>query len=365
MGSDRSDLKSIALEYLFDGMKLTEDIYNFNGTMLLLARGSILTANRIKQLKQYNDNNRNISVFDRTYFTLIGHGLPSDSSLVRQHLEDMAGYTNVKNQTAELLEQTKATGLSKSYADQIRENISETLNVFDPSIIFQCINAPNPIDEYLQRHSINVSLLNGLIGKWLGLEAEDIELLILTGLVHDVGKTKIPIEILNAPRRLSPREFATIRQHPIFSYELLDMDERFPVSVKLAVKYHHEKMNGSGYPEGLIAEEIPLFARITSVSDIYDAMISKRVYKEAHNPFTVIADLTRQQFSKLDIQLVKLFTNNMPQELIGKAVLLSDGSIGTVRYIIPEDLEHPFIEINGRVEKTSSSLYCERMAPEN
>lgn len=357
------DLKPIAIEYLFAGMELAEDIYNFDGRLLLLARGSILTEQMIHQLRRHNKNNLNISVSSKTHRMLIEHGLPPDSVLAQQHLEDVIGYTRIKNQTADMLKQAKYSQLSKRATEKIRNELSETLSLSDPSTIFQCINAPSPMDKYLQRHSVNVGLLNGLMGRWLELNDEEIELLVLAGLVHDVGKTKIPQRILNAPRRLSSGEFAVVKQHPNFSYELLDGSERFPEAVKLVAKYHHEKMNGSGYPEGLVAEEIPLFARITSISDIYDAMVSKRSYKEAQNPFAVIANLQNQQFSELDLRLVKLFMTHMPRELIGKCVLLSDGSIGIVRAIVPEDLAYPIIQINGQVQKTNPALFCQCMVP--
>lgn len=365
MGDNISGLKPIALEYLFDGMVLAEDIYNFDGKILLLAKESTITKRKIEKLRQYNTDHPNISVFEETYRTLIGRGLPSTSAHTQKRIEEQTGYTGIKDETADMLMDIKRTNtLSKDSVDNISAQMSKKLDMVDPSILFQCINTPKPIDEYLRRHSVNVGFLNGLLGKWLKLCSTDIDLLVLTGLVHDIGKTKIPTEILDAPRKLTPLEFEIMKKHTVFSYELLNTDERFPESVKVAVRHHHEKMNGSGYPHGLSADKIPLFARITSVSDIYDAMISKRTYKKAHNPFTVISGLAEMQFSDLDIELVRLFTDHMPGELVGKAVLLSDGSIGTVKYIVPGDFEHPLVAVNGEVKKTDKTLYCERIVLE-
>ncbi|MEG1688053.1 MAG: HD domain-containing phosphohydrolase, partial [Angelakisella sp.] len=168
-------------------------------------------------------------------------------------------------------------------------------------------------------------------------------------------------EILNVPRKLTISEFEVVKMHTVFSYELLSMDEKFAEQIRLAALYHHEKMNGSGYPKRLVADQIPQYAKITAVSDIYDAMVSQRSYKAANNPFAIISRLASQQFSELDMQLVRLFTQHMPVELMGKPCLMSDGSIGIIRCLMPGAPEYPLVEINGNVTKTDEKLYCKRM----
>ena len=105
----------------------------------------------------------------------------------------------------------------------------------DAGEIFQCITVPRPVDEALQRHSLNVALLNGIMGQWLGLDEKDIRSLILTGVLHDIGKTKIPEEILNAPRKLTPEEFEVMKRHPLYSFELLGDD--ISEDVRYAVRW--------------------------------------------------------------------------------------------------------------------------------
>lgn len=362
MEKPSSGLRPIALEYLFEGMLLEEDIYSHDRRVLLLSKGNILTMKRLEQLKHYNENNRNVCVFEKTYQVLMGRGLSPDTPMSQKQLEAKAGYTKIKEKTAELFERVQRTQqVSRQETDSISRDISKRLELTNPALIFQCINAPNPIDEYLCRHSVNVGLLNGLIGRWLGIDRREIDLLILAGLIHDVGKTKISPGILNAPRKLSPQEFELIKLHPVYSYELLGPNNMFPEVVKLAARHHHEKMNGSGYPDRLTGDQIPLFAKITSVSDIYDAMISKRVYKDPADPFAVLSLLKKNQFSELDMRIVKVFIEYMPGELLEKPVLLTDGSIGTVKYIIPDDLEHPLVEVNGEIRQLGPGLQCLRL----
>lgn len=359
---DSSELRLIAIDYLFEGMTLAEDIYNYSGKLLLLAKGSVLTEHQLTKLRGFNANHRNISVFEATYQTLVERGLPKTNALAQSYLEEKVHYIELKETTADLLEKTAKSGvISKEDADGIAAEMLDRLHTFETSLLLQCINSPGKMDEYLHRHSVNVGLLNGMIGKWLGLGEEEIDQLVLAGLVHDVGKTKIPSELLDAPRSLTVCEFEVIKTHAVYSYELLGTDPRFAEPVKRAAMHHHEKMNGWGYPNGLSARDIPLFARITAVSDVYDAMVSNRSYKAACSPFSILSGMARQRFSDLDIGLVALFTRQMPAALAGKTVLLSDGSIGTVRFLREENLEYPLVEVNGKITATDENLSCVRL----
>lgn len=352
-------LRPIAMEYLRDGIKISDNIYNYDGKVLLIAQGTTITSELLQKLRRFNCGNRNLSVSEKTYVELIEYDFSSVNLSSQEIAKRKVGYTDIKEKTESFLQNiTESSRVSMQTTECISSEISNKLRLLDPSVIFQCINAPNPVDEYLRHHSVNVGFINGMMGKWLGLKNADIDLLVLAGLVHDIGKTKIPLEILNAPRRLTISEFEIMKTHPIYSYELLIGDPNFPPKVYLAARQHHEKLNGKGYPDGIDINEITLFARVTAVADIYDAMVSKRVYKKANNPFKIISLLSNKQFSELDINLVQLFTEKMPAELIGKPVLLSDGSIAKIKYIVHDDLEYPFVDIDGQTIKTTPKLYC-------
>lgn len=364
--TESAGLKTIAMEYLYEGMAVFEDIYSYNGELLLVAKDIVLTEQKLQQLKHFNSGSRNISVADKTYRSLIERGLCASSALTQGFVEKEVGYTQAEESVGDLLlDISRTNSISHAETKVIADALSSKFTTTDASLIFQCINAPKPIDEYLRRHSVNVGLINGLIGKWLRLGQEEIDALVVAGIVHDIGKTKIPTAILDVPRKLSLSEYEVMKMHPIYSFDLLNKDALFSDKIKLAARHHHEKMNGSGYPDGINAQELSLFAKITAVSDIYDAMVSARSYKTANNPFAIISQLSNKQFSELDMKLVKIFAEHMPMELVGKSVFLSDGSIGVVRFIIPSDMEYPMVEVNGEVKKTNADFYCERMILEN
>ncbi len=117
-------------------------------------------------------------------------------------------------------------------------------------------------------------------------------------------------------------------------------------------------MDGSGYPDGLKGDDIPTFARITAVSDIYDAMISKRCYKEAGNPLDVINLFSTERFPGLDPVVVSLFCLKMTPLFIGSVATLSDGREGTIKYILPNDISHPIVKVDGELIQTSDELRC-------
>jgi HD-GYP domain-containing protein (c-di-GMP phosphodiesterase class II) len=277
----------------------------------------------------------------------------------RKELEDTTGYSTVKDKTLEMLDniaKKKTVHMEALYS--VTAELSHRLEVTSPSTIISLINALAPIDEYLQRHCINVSLLNGLIGRWMGLPKRDVDKLILVGLLHDCGKALVPPKVLNAPRMLTVVEFEVIKMHPVYTYELLT---EFPESLRLASRGHHEKVSGTGYPDRLSLDKIPFEACITAVSDIFDAMVSQRSYKKARSPFTIMSVLNKLRNSDLDARLVNIFNRYMPVELVDKPVMMSNGTIGIVRAFDPDDIEYPMIEVNGKVIKSSENLFCTSM----
>ena len=358
--ADMSKWKPISIDYLYEGLPLEEDIYDYKGNLLLLAKGTVLTETYINRLRQIKELGRNILVSVKLHGELIEKGIPEHFG--QRHLEEKTGYAQLKNATLNLFEDIKSRHkVSYNQASDISKLLYGKLEDTDPALIFQCINGYREVDEYLFRHSVNVALLNGYMGKWLKLPAEEISVLVIAGLVHDIGKTLVPPNILNAPRKLTEAEFEIVKMHSVYSYELLSKEKRFRKIICEIARHHHEKMNGKGYPDHLIAEKIPYYARITTVSDIYDAMVSQRCYKNANSPFRILVSLTTQQFSDLDIRLVKLFTEMMPVELVGKWVLLSNGSVATVKHVNQKDLEYPLVEVSGEIIKTSEELYCVSM----
>ncbi len=163
-------------------------------------------------------------------------------------------------------------------------------------------------DMYTRGHSDRVSEYSVLIGKKLGLPEEDIRKLEIGGLFHDVGKIGIPDSILQKNGKLTDDEYIKIKEHPIIGEYILSTASIFKDIVPI-VKYHHERYDGNGYPEGLKGEQIPYLARITAVADTFDAMSSKRVYRDSLPIDKVIEELKRCRGTQFDPEIDDLFVD--------------------------------------------------------
>ncbi len=143
-------------------------------------------------------------------------------------------------------------------------------------------------DAYTYTHSVNVGVLAIILGKYLELDEKNLRMLGMAGVFHDVGKARIPEEILNKPAKLTPSETQVIKTHPLEGFRIVDGQAGLEPSVVRGVVEHHERYDGMGYPRGLSGGEIGLFGRILSLVDVYDALTSKRAYKSAMPPFNAL-----------------------------------------------------------------------------
>lgn len=185
-------------------------------------------------------------------------------------------------------------------------------------------------DDYTYAHSVNVAVFSCVIGMGMGLSENDLNSLVMAGLLHDLGKLQIPSEILNKPGRLTQEEYQIMKSHATLSYELIS--ERWDISahIKTAVLFHHENVDGSGYPQGIDGSEQSLFTKILHVADVYDALISKRPYKNPYSPYEATEYLMGGCGIMFDRQVVETLLQYVPLYPKGTEVQLSDGRVGII-----------------------------------
>ena len=168
-------------------------------------------------------------------------------------------------------------------------------------------------DSYTKGHSERVSEYSVLIGKKLGIDSDNLNALRIGGLLHDIGKIKTPSKILTKKANLSEEEYTEIKKHPLIGAQILSNVSVFCDIIPI-VKYHHERYDGTGYPEHLKGEEIPLLARIVSVADSFDAMSSKRSYKDNMDIQQIINEISNNKNTQFDSHvadaLLEILTNN-------------------------------------------------------
>jgi len=184
-------------------------------------------------------------------------------------------------------------------------------------------------DEYTFKHSLDVAAIAIMVGKMLGLPESQLKELSTAGLLHDLGKTRIPTEVLNAPRKLTDIEFNMMKTHPVYGYQNIMNLNTIHDRVKVAVLQHHEKWNGHGYPQKLAGENISLYARILTIADVYDALITERPYKKAHSPSHTI-EMMMAMSGDFDIHILRIFFRSIVLYPVGSKVLLSNGETAVV-----------------------------------
>lgn len=161
-------------------------------------------------------------------------------------------------------------------------------------------------NHYTYLHSFNVSKYCQIIGEELGFSSGECENLSLAGLLHDIGKSQIPLEILKKPSKLTENQFKIIQAHSQLGSQIIAISPCFQDLEKI-VLYHHERIDGQGYPQGLKGNEIPLISRIVYVADSFDAMTTDRPYREGLSFIQAIEELQVNSGSQFDVEIVSAF----------------------------------------------------------
>jgi len=197
----------------------------------------------------------------------------------------------------------------------------------EPSALLSVARLKNH-DDYTYLHSMAVCGLMISLGKKLGLEADQLRRVGMAGLLHDVGKAAVPLAILNKPGKLSDDEFAVMREHPIVGAQML-MDADAGYDLLDVALHHHEKFDGSGYPHGLRGEEITLYARMSSVCDVYDALTSHRPYRKGWTPAEAMHNMLSWR-GHFDPAVLHSFVRAIGIYPVGSLVRLASGRVALV-----------------------------------
>lgn len=185
-------------------------------------------------------------------------------------------------------------------------------------------------DDYTYNHSMMVGLISTLIGVRLGLTEHRLTELSVCGLMHDLGKVDIPLEIINKPTTLSDEEYCIVRGHPANAIRRLRSRRACSSSVLQGIASHHEKYDGTGYPDGLAGERIPLYGRVLALADVFDALTSKRSYRESWTPDQAVEYMMGLANTHFDYTLLTAFLSVIAAYPVGCVLCLSNGYICVV-----------------------------------
>ena len=203
-------------------------------------------------------------------------------------------------------------------------------SVLRNSAALACLMRMQEKDDYLYQHSLASTVWAAILGRQIGLTRSDIDLVALGAMLLDVGKTRIPIEILTKPGRLDDKEKAIMRRHVQFGLDILDKAGDVDSRVHDMLAHHHERYNGTGYPNGISGNAIPVFGRIAGIVDAYDAMITPRPYAKLLSSYDALRKLRLLADVEFQAEIVDQFTKAIGAFPTGTLVELNTGEVGIV-----------------------------------
>jgi HD-GYP domain-containing protein (c-di-GMP phosphodiesterase class II) len=309
----------------FTGRRLSINIYSKQGS-LLIPKHSIL-------------NNHHLALLQQHSIELWSEDTKLVTELIMEETisEFQMIYEKIHNNT-ELLS-------NRQIQNQIMPKIQELcININISNVILELSKK----DNYTYRHCIGVAVISFLIGKWMGMQEEELQDLAIAGLIHDIGKVKISDSILNKTSRLSADEFAEMKLHTQLGYEMIRHLPEMTEQQALVALQHHEREDGSGYPFGVSSDKITYFSKIVAVADVFHTMVSERVYKKPVPLYEVFQEIYQYAFGLFDPMVVQCFITNMMNRMIGDSVLLSNGQMARIIMVHPDDLMNPLVEAQGK-----------------
>ncbi len=319
--------KFISTRLLENGMRIDQAILDGSGRALI-AKGAYLDDFQIEYLQTKGVNGVYIREGEEDPQEDIVIPLYTQEVIAKTRVEDRAKVRlseSVRKQVGEGIQYLYNNTEESSFAEATHNITNELMNaIFENDAIAVDVGMLKVSDEYTFKHSVDVATIAMIVGRQYGLNKEQVHEIGIAGLLHDVGKSKIPNEVLNKPGRLDENEFALMKQHSLFGFQILKEKNTFSDGIMRGVLQHHEKINGAGYPLGVDESKIHTYAKIISVADIYDALVTDRPYKSAFSKRDAV-EMIMAMTQELDIKSMTSFLESVILYPVDSIVQLSNG----------------------------------------
>ncbi len=335
----------ISVNQIEKDMIIDEDVYTDQGNMLV-GKGFFVSNSAILRSLLSKHNIPSVKV-------LILSDKSDENEKVQQQLQnEISSFKEDFNETVSQI-QDEIKNIQEGTADKeafhrlleagISMQKSSRIN------IFQLLQKMKDNDDETFSHCYSVSLSAYAIGKWLELDEDRLKELTLSAILADIGKTSIDQKILSKKLPLDEREKQEIKRHVQYSVKLTDAYD-LGNELKAGVMFHHERTDGSGYPHGLTDDQIPLFARIIAIADVYTALTSNRAYRKKNTPLEAVRIMQNEYMQRLDIKILTEFFKRISQSYIGNPVILNDGRTAEIIFIGQTNLSRPVVKIKDTEE---------------
>ncbi len=329
-----------------EGMMTSKDVINEEG-IFLIPKDTIINKNHILKLQLYQMNyvfvyerpvideaHKSIAPIEKTEKDIKITQSKEFQGFINKYI---SGVSSIEKEFSKVIDTASIS--SESLTGVIDSFITETTN----SQLFSYLCRVQTADDSTFSHSMNVSILATILGKWLKWSEKDINNLSVAGLLHDIGKTKLDPAILNKKEPITDAEYEYLKTHTTLGYKMV-AQATLDNGIKQAVLLHHEKMNGSGYPMKLNWDQVHKYAKVISIVDIYDALTSDRPYHQRYHPLKAIQILEEEYYGVLETDYLYVFLENVAHNFLGNQVLLSTGEEARIIFINSQSPSHPIVQ---------------------
>ncbi len=343
-----ANIKIININEVSVGMILAKSI--LKDGKVIVYRNSPLKEKDIITLKRENIT-ENLFVYDNISYSKEKH-----TELSQKKITPLASYLKNINTLENTYNNLLSTLGNIFYKIKLFQNTDNNeLREFSNNLLAQSKNKGAVIHNLvlngssnspIYRHSINVALLSNLLGQWINLKQDTLNLLTYSALLHDIGKLKIDDRIINKKTTLTTDEENILNRHPVLGYEIVKNISFLNKSVAQGVLLHHENIDGTGYPFNLMDEKLTTFSKIISITDFFDNHNSNRGIHKKHGPFETLELMKEASFNKLDYKYTNIFITNILNFFIGKNVTLNNGEKAQIMLMNVNNIDCPVVNIN-------------------
>ena len=349
-------IKKVSFNQLQEGMVVAKSV-DQNG-MILLKKDILITNEMIKKLQKLFFVG-NVEVYTKSTEK---KKTSADIEKEEQHKKIDQEFKEISFKLQKTFRQlVNEDGIAMNEIREFSQKIQNELN--PSSMVIKNIVLFGSGTDTIYRHGVNVAALSALLGKWIGLEKSQLNLLVYSAILHDFGKTKIDRDVLKKEVPLNKNEFNMIKTHPNMGYQIVKQISFLDKAVSYGVLMHHERLDGSGYPLGLKAESIHQFAKIIAIADVFDAINSDRGYKKKKLPFEALQLVKTESLGKLDYEYVKIFLEHIVDYYTGEDVILNTNQKCKIIQMNVNNLEKPLVMVDEEfidLDKTRD-LYIKEM----
>lgn len=332
-------MKSIKVQNLETGMVLAKDVYSLSNNIIFKAN-TTLDDNNITEIRNslinmviIKDDNKNYKEDIDDVKKYYSEDYEKFIVVMREVIEEFKYYLNEIAFRGAKINIQKLSNIIERLLASTRDKLELLDNILNYHL--DC--------DVVYKHSINVAVTGHMLAKWLNFSNDEIQIVGIGGLLHDIGKLKVRQNILNKSEKLTKSEFDEIRRHTNYGYNILNNRRDLEKIIALIALTHHERDDGSGYPMGFNYAQISKYAKVISIADAYDAMLSPRPYRQQLSIFETFEQFENQNHGQFDIRYLTVFSNRILEYYLDNYAVLSNGQIGKIITINKSNISRPIL----------------------